>query len=138
MRPARLTVKTRAHEEFLELTSLIREAVREAAFEEGAVLVYSPHTTAGITIQENADADVVRDILLALQNAVPDVPPRGRWQHGEGNTPAHVKTLFTGCSQLVPVKGGELELGTWQGVFLCEFDGPRSREVELRFLADVA
>jgi secondary thiamine-phosphate synthase enzyme len=97
--------------------------------------VYSPHTTAAITVQENADPDVRRDLLLALENAVPDAPPRGAYRHGEGNSPAHVKTSIIGASQLVPVEDGAPALGTWQGIYLCEFDGPRSRHVVLRFLA---
>ena len=138
MRSIRLEVRTRRARELFELTSLVRQAVREVGLRDGAVLVYSPHTTAGVTIQENADPEVARDLLHALENAFPDAPPWGRWQHGEGNSPAHAKTAFTGCSQLVPVESGELVLGTWQGVFLCEFDGPRTREVVLRFLADAA
>ncbi|HTT70186.1 MAG TPA: secondary thiamine-phosphate synthase enzyme YjbQ [Anaeromyxobacteraceae bacterium] len=138
MRSIRLEVRTRRASELFELTSLVRQAVREVGLRDGAVLVYSPHTTAGVTIQENADPEVARDLLHALENAFPDAPPWGRWQHAEGNSPAHAKTAFTGCSQLVPVESGELVLGTWQGVFLCEFDGPRTREVVLRFLADAA
>ncbi|HUK66169.1 MAG TPA: secondary thiamine-phosphate synthase enzyme YjbQ [Anaeromyxobacteraceae bacterium] len=138
MPSVRLEIATRADREFLEITALVRKAVRARGLRDGAVLVYSPHTTAGIAIQENADPDVTRDLLLALEQAVPDSPPRGRWLHGEGNTPAHAKTLFTGCSALVPVEDGDLALGRWQGIFLCEFDGPRSREVCLRFLADAA
>lgn len=136
MRSVRLDVKTRARCELLEITDLVRSAARQAGLREGAVLVYCPHTTAGVTIQENADPDVRRDLLLALENAVPDAPPEGRWLHAEGNTPAHVKSALLGASQLVPVEDGELQLGTWQGVFLCELDGPRTRQVLLRFLAD--
>jgi secondary thiamine-phosphate synthase enzyme len=136
MRSVRLDVPTRARHELLEITALVRSAVRQAGLREGAVLVYCPHTTAGVTIQENADPDVRRDLLLALENAVPDAPPGGRWLHAEGNTPAHVKAALLGASQLVPVEEGELQLGTWQGVFLCELDGPRTRQVLLRFLAD--
>ena len=136
MRSVRLDVPTQARRELLEITALVRSAVRQAGLREGAVLVYCPHTTAGVTIQENADPDVRRDLLLALENAVPDAPPGGRWLHAEGNTPAHVKAALLGASQLVPVEEGELQLGTWQGVFLCELDGPRTRQVLLRFLAD--
>jgi secondary thiamine-phosphate synthase enzyme len=136
MRSARLDVSTHARCEILDITALVRSALRQAGLREGAVLVYCPHTTAGITVQENADPDVRRDLLLALENAVPDAPPRGRWHHAEGNTPAHVKAALLGSSQLVPVEDGDLQLGTWQGVFLCELDGPRARQVILRFLAD--
>jgi secondary thiamine-phosphate synthase enzyme len=136
MRSVRLDVSTGAHCELREITSLVRSAVREAGLRDGAVLVYCPHTTAGVIIQENADPDVCRDLLLALENAVPDAPPRGRWLHAEGNSPAHVKAALLGSSQLVPVADGDLELGTWQGIYLCELDGPRARQVLLRFLGD--
>src|SRR6266545_2868136 len=134
MRSVRLDVQTRARCELMDITPLVRSAVREAGLRDGAVLVYCPHTTAGVTIQENADPDVRRDLLLALENAVPDAPPRGRWLHAEGNSPAHVKAALLGSSQLVPVADGDLELGTWQGIYLCELDGPRARQVLLRFL----
>ena len=131
-----LDVPTRSRCELVEVTDLVRTALRQEGLREGAVLVYSPHTTAGVTIQENADPDVRHDLLLALENAVPDAAPRGTYRHGEGNSPAHVKTALVGASQLVPVEGGELQLGTWQGVYLVELDGPRRRQVLLRFLAD--
>jgi secondary thiamine-phosphate synthase enzyme len=131
----RLDVATRARCELVEITDLVRAAVERAGLREGAVLVYSPHTTAAITVQENADPDVRRDLLLALENAVPDAPPRGTYHHGEGNSPAHVKTSLVGASQLVPVEGGALALGTWQGIYLCEFDGPRTRHVLLQLLS---
>ncbi len=136
MRSVRLDVSTGARRELLEITPLVRSAVRQAGLRDGAVLVYCPHTTAGVTIQENADPDVRRDLLLALETAIPDAPPRGRWLHAEGNSPAHVKAALLGASQLVPVADGDLELGTWQGIYLCELDGPRARHVLLRFLGD--
>ena len=136
MRAVRLEVATHERCELVEITGEIRAALARAGLTDGAVLVYGPHTTAGITIQENVDPDVRRDLLLALQNAVPDTAPHGAYRHGEGNSPAHVKAALLGASQLVPVEGGELQLGTWQGVFLVELDGPRRRHVLLRFLAD--
>lgn len=136
MRSVCLDVKTRARCELVDITQLVRSALRQTGLREGAVLVYCPHTTAGLTVQENADPDVRRDLLRALEDAVPDAPPGGRWLHAEGNAPAHVKAALLGCSQLVPVEDGDLQLGTWQGVFLCELDGPRARQVVLRFLAD--
>src|SRR5919204_941555 len=131
----RLDVPTRSRCELVEITDLVRSAVDRAGVREGAVIVYSPHTTAGITIQENADPDVRRDLLLALENAVPDAAPRGAYRHAEGNSPAHVKTSLVGASQLVPIDDGALALGTWQGIYLCEFDGPRTRHVLVSFLA---
>ena len=136
MRSVRLEVATRSRCELVDITPLVSSAVQRAGLQDGAVLVYSPHTTAGVTIQENADPDVRRDLLLALENAVPEAPPGGEWRHAEGNSPAHVKTALLGASQLVPVERGELKLGTWQGIYLCELDGPRTRHVLLRFLAD--
>jgi secondary thiamine-phosphate synthase enzyme len=136
MRSVRLDVTTRARCELVDVTALVAAAVRDAGVRDGAVLVYSPHTTAAIVIQENADPDVRHDLLLALENAVPDVAARGRYRHAEGNAPAHARAALLGASQLVPVSAGELQLGTWQGIYLCELDGPRSRHVLLRFLAD--
>jgi secondary thiamine-phosphate synthase enzyme len=131
----RLDVPTRSRCELVEITGLVRSAVERAGLRDGAVLVYSPHTTAAVTVQENADPDVRTDLLLALENAVPDAPARGSYRHAEGNSPAHVKTSLVGASQLVPVDGGALALGTWQGVYLCEFDGPRTRHVLVRTLS---
>ncbi len=138
MRSIRLDVQTRGHCELVDITARVRSSGREAGLREGGVLVYSQHTTAGITIQEGADPDVRRDLLRALENAVPETPPDGHWDHAEGNAPAHVKTALVGVSQLIPVAGGELQLGTWQAVYLCEFDGPRARQVVVQSLFDVS
>jgi secondary thiamine-phosphate synthase enzyme len=132
----KLDVPTRSRRELVDITALVGAAVRQAGLRAGAVLVFSPHTTAAITIQENADPDVRHDLLLALENAVPDAPPRGRYRHAEGNSPAHAMAALLGSSQLVPIAGGDLQLGTWQGIYLCELDGPRTRHVLLRFLDD--
>jgi secondary thiamine-phosphate synthase enzyme len=134
MRPAHLDVETARRCQLLEVTGRVRAAVRAAGLADGAVLVYCPHTTAGVTVQENADPDVAHDLLLALENAVPLAAAGGRYRHGEGNSDAHVKASLVGSSCLVPVAGGELGLGTWQGIFLCEFDGPRTRRLDLSFL----
>ncbi len=136
MHPTELQIATDAPCELVDITDRVRQEVAQAGLRAGAVLVYSPHTTAGVTIQENADPDVRHDLLLALENAIPDAPPRGTYRHAEGNSPAHVKTALVGASQLVPVAEGELQLGTWQGIFLVECDGPRRRKVLLRFLKD--
>jgi len=109
----------------LEITDQVRQAVRDAGVAEGQVTVYIPHTTAGVTINENADPDVVHDMLAQLDEMVPWRQPF--YQHGEGNSAAHVKASLMGISVAVPVSGGDLLLGTWQGVWFCEFDGPRSR-----------
>ncbi len=135
-----LTVSTRAAHDLVEITDAVRAALRAARgpdgvrVTDGVLIVYVPHTTAGVTIQENADPDVRRDLLLALENAVPARPARGAYRHAEGNSDAHVKATLVGSSATLIVKGGDLLLGTWQGVFLCEFDGPRSRTVHLKVI----
>ena len=113
----------------LDITGQVGAAVREAGVADGQVTVYVPHTTAGVTINENADPDVVHDVLAALDAAVPW--RQGFYQHTEGNSAAHVKSSMVGCSAVVPVAGGRLALGTWQAVFFCEFDGPRTRRAIL-------
>jgi len=113
----------------LDITQAVSKAVREAGIREGVVLVYVPHTTAGVTINESADPDVASDILDALERMV---PWNAGWRHSEGNAAAHVKASLMGSSVRVAVEGGNLVLGTWQGIFLCEFDGPRTRKVLLK------
>ena len=110
--------------ELVNITAQVREAVAEAGVDEGLCCVYCPHTTAAITINENADPDVVVDLKLALADTFPD---RAEFRHFEGNSAAHLKSSVVGASELVPVSGGQLVLGTWQGIYFCEFDGPRSR-----------
>ena len=129
-----LQVSSPAATALVEITAEVRAAVRAAGLREGVVVVYVPHTTAAVTIQENADPDVKADLLLALENAVPARPPRGTYRHAEGNSDAHVKSALVGSSATVLVRGGDLVLGTWQGIFLCEFDGPRRRTVHLQAL----
>ncbi|HET6438020.1 MAG TPA: secondary thiamine-phosphate synthase enzyme YjbQ [Anaeromyxobacter sp.] len=126
-------VHTRAQAQMVDVTEEVRRALRAAKATDGMCVVFVPHTTAGVTIQENADPDVQRDLLAALSRAVPDEPPGG-YRHGEGNSPAHVKASLVGSSATVLVEGGEPVLGTWQGIYLCEFDGPRTRRVQVRFL----
>jgi len=120
-------VRTHSRDELLDITSHVAQALRESGIADGLACVYVPHTTAGVTINENADPDVVHDILAALDKAVP-------WRqefylHGEGNSAAHVKSSMVGASATVPIRGGQMTLGTWQGVYFCEFDGPRTRHV---------
>jgi len=111
----------------IDLTPRLVEAIGEAGVVSGQVTVYIPHTTAGVTINENADPDVITDMLAALDKAVPW--REGFYRHAEGNSAAHVKSSMVGCSALVPIVGGRMALGTWQSVFFCEFDGPRRRRV---------
>jgi secondary thiamine-phosphate synthase enzyme len=114
-----------------DVTGLVRKAIHELKVEDGAVLVVVPHTTAGITIQENADPDVVRDMLKELEKIVPF---EDGYRHIEGNAAAHIKTSLLGSSVTLIVEGGEPAFGTWQGVYLCEFDGPRNRKVWVKTL----
>lgn len=138
MRLPSLEVATRAPQELVDVTAEVRGALRRAGARDGLLVVYVPHTTAGVTIQENADPDVKADLLLALENAVPARPARGAYRHAEGNSDAHAKAALVGSSVTLVVRGGELLLGTWQGIFLCEFDGPRRRTVHLEALAEPA
>jgi secondary thiamine-phosphate synthase enzyme len=134
MRLPDLSVQTHAACELVEITGEVRAALRAAGAPDGLLLVYVPHTTAAVTIQENADPDVRADLLLALENAVPARPARGSYRHAEGNSDAHVKTALVGTSATVIVEGGAPVLGTWQGIYLCEFDGPRRRTICLKVL----
>jgi secondary thiamine-phosphate synthase enzyme len=129
-----LEVPTRGTTDLVEITAPVRAALRAAGVASGVLVLYVPHTTAGVTVQENADPDVRTDLLLALENAVPAEPARGVFRHAEGNSAAHVKASLVGSSATLVVEGGDLVLGTWQGVFLCEFDGPRTRKVMLKVL----
>jgi secondary thiamine-phosphate synthase enzyme len=121
-----IEVRSRSRDELIDITERVAEAVRESGAGEGVATVYVPHTTAGVTINENADPSVVHDVLAALDLAVPR--RQEFYRHDEGNSAAHVKSSLVGCSVQVPFAGGRLMLGTWQGVYFCEFDGPRSRK----------
>jgi secondary thiamine-phosphate synthase enzyme len=125
-----IRVESRARRELVDITRQVAAAARETGGD-GAWLVFVPHTTAGVTINEGADPAVAGDILMALEAAVSEDQP---WKHAEGNSPAHVLATLVGSSVAVAVESGELALGTWQSIFLCEFDGPRSRKVWLRKL----
>ena len=113
-----------AHNNWTDVTDRARETLRESGIRDGLCVVYCPHTTAGITINENADPDVVRDLIFALEKTYPD---RAEFRHAEGNSAAHLRASAMGSSATIPVHGGKLLLGTWQGIYFCEFDGPRAR-----------
>ncbi len=121
------SINTDRRDQMVEITTQVQRVVHEATFSDGHVLVYVPHTTAGVTINENADPDVVHDTLKRLDKMVPWREPFD--QHGEGNSAAHIKASMMGSSVTVIVRGGQLQLGRWQGVWFCEFDGPRTRSV---------
>ena len=118
---------------FVDITAQVKVAVRESGVEEGLCVVYCPHTTAAITINENADPDVVRDLKLALADTFPD---RREFKHAEGNSAAHLKSSVIGASETIPVTGGAMALGTWQGIYFCEFDGPRHRKVYVQVVGE--
>ena len=124
-----IEVKTQAREELLDITARVREELASSGVKDGIFHVYVPHTTAAVTINENADPSVKEDILMALRKIVPDSLP---YRHSEGNSPAHVKACLIGSSIKVIIDEGQLALGTWQGIFFCEFDGPRSRSVIIK------
>lgn len=117
-------------EGFINITRQVEQIVQEAGLADGLCQIFIPHTTAAVTINENADPDVVTDMLAALRQMVPKLP----YRHAEGNSPAHVKSSLLGCSATVPVSNGQLTLGTWQGIYLCEFDGPRRRQVQVQLV----
>jgi secondary thiamine-phosphate synthase enzyme len=122
-----LRVSTRVRTEMIDITGQVEAVVRQSGIANGSVIVYCPHTTAAITINENADPDVVHDILLALDEAVPRA--NSGFRHSEGNSDAHCKSSLVGCNEQVLIQDGRLTLGTWQAIYFCEFDGPRSRRV---------
>lgn len=127
-----LSIETPGTESLVDITPRVSQAVGDADIEEGICLVYCPHTTAGLTINEGADPAVAADLSTAFERCVPDV---AGWRHAEGNSAAHAKASLVGASVTIPVHEGRLMLGRWQGIFLCEFDGPRTRDVMVQILS---
>jgi secondary thiamine-phosphate synthase enzyme len=127
-----IEISTRGRQTFHDITAEVRAVVSRSGVREGICHIFCPHTTAGLTFNENWDADVQRDIGVGL-DAIS--PPRAEYRHGEGNSPAHIKSSLVGASQFVIVSGGGLALGTWQGIYLAEFDGPRRRKVLVKVMA---
>lgn len=123
-----LEVKTARRAQLVDITEMVAELVERTGVKDGICHVFVPHTTAGVTINEGADPDVARDIEAQLARMV---PKDAGYKHGEGNSDSHIKTAMVGPSCTAPVRGGRLALGTWQAVFLCEWDGPRTRQVEV-------
>lgn len=128
-----LQVRSLKQTEFIDITRIVQEAVHKAGVKEGLCILYVPHTTAAVSVNENADPSVPRDILMELNKIVPF---EDRYQHTEGNSPAHIKSSLVGCSQTLIIDSGKILLGTWQGIFFCEFDGPRSRQVHVKVISD--
>ncbi|MGD8998625.1 MAG: secondary thiamine-phosphate synthase enzyme YjbQ [Anaerolineae bacterium] len=126
-----IQVSTRGKQAFHDITDRVQGAVRNANVEDGICLVFCPHTTAGITLNENWDTSVQHDLGVGLNRIS---PPRPEYRHAEGNSPAHLKSSLVGAAQLVPIDGGRLALGRWQGIFLAEFDGPRTRKVYVKVM----
>ena len=127
-----IEVSTRGHQAFHDITNEVQKVVSRSGIKQGVCLVFCPHTTAGVTLNENWDPTVQHDMGVGLDAISPRRP---EYQHGEGNSPAHLKSSLVGAAQFVPVAGGKLVLGTWQGVYLAEFDGPRRRKVMVKVMA---
>jgi secondary thiamine-phosphate synthase enzyme len=125
------TVNSSKRNELIDISDRIQEKVRESGKKEGLCFIFVPHTTAAVTINENADPSVRRDILTTLSKVFPNDPAH---EHSEGNSDAHIKSSLVGASEIVALEDGRLVLGTWQSVFFCEFDGPRKRKVQIRIV----
>jgi secondary thiamine-phosphate synthase enzyme len=129
-----LDVPTRAHRELQDITAEVRRVVAESGIQDGVCHIFVPHTTAGLTCNENWDPDVRGDLVRALSALVPDVP----YHHGEGNSPAHLLSTLVGASETILISAGRLMLGSWQGIYLTELDGPRKRQVLVKIVPDPA
>ena len=128
-----LRIRTHQRGEMINITAEVAHAVSQSGVKRGLCLIHVPHTTAGIIVQEGYDPDVARDLLVALEALA---PAEGDYAHAEGNSPAHIKSLMTGPGKTLPIEYGTLQLGRWQTVFLCEFDGPRERTVWVQIIKD--
>ena len=127
-----INVRTNSRTEMIDITSLVQAAVEERKVKSGICVIFTPHTTAAVTINENADPDVPIDIISALERAFPQT---ANYRHAEGNSPAHAKSSLVGASESVLIEDGQIVLGTWQSIFFCEFDGPRSRKIFLSIIS---
>ncbi len=127
-----LQIQTHSREEMADITTAVRRLINENGWSDGALLLYCPHTTGAVTVNEGADPDVVRDITVNMNKLV---PYRGDYHHAEGNSDAHIKSSMFGCDQMVIVEGGNVQLGTWQKIYFCEFDGPRTRKLWVKWLS---
>ncbi len=131
MKTITLDIRTGSHTEFINITSRVQQAVTESGVTDGVCVIFVPHTTAAVTINENADPDVVRDMKTELERIV---PWEDGYRHYEGNSAAHLKASMIGFSEQVIIEDGRLVLGTWQGIYFCEFDGPRNRKLKIKII----
>lgn len=127
----KFSVPTHARTELINIDDTVQRAVAESGVQTGLCHIFVPHTTAGVTINENADPDVIRDMLMEIDKIIPF---EDGYHHAEGNSAAHIKSSLVGCAQTVPLEEGRLALGTWQSIFFCEFDGPRHRQVIIQII----
>jgi len=128
-----LSVKTRERTELIDITSDINQLIQKSGIDQGLCILYVPHTTAAVTINESADPSVKSDILMILNQII---PWEANYRHLEGNSPAHIKSTLVGPSELIAIENRRLVLGTWQGIFFCEFDGPRNRKLHVRIVEE--
>lgn len=128
-----IPVQTSGSNEFVNISAQVKKITADSGIENGLCVIYVPHTTCGVSINEAADPDVVKDILMELNKIVPH---NDNYLHYEGNSAAHIKTSMMGSSVSIPISGSQLTLGTWQGIYLCEFDGPRNRKVYIQLAAE--
>lgn len=133
MKTEQIQVKSHQREELIDITDSVRNYITKIDLQNGLVILFVPHTTAAVTINENADPDVKRDILYKLNK---EIPQRDNYHHGEGNSDAHIKSSLIGASEQIIVSDGRPILGTWQGIYFCEFDGPRTRKLLIKAISD--
>jgi len=126
-----LEIRTTSREELIDITSKVQSLVQEQGWQDGALLLFCPHTTGAVTVNEGADPDVARDVVVNMRKLV---PYKGDYQHMEGNSDAHIKASLFGPDQMLIVEGGRVQLGTWQSIYFCEFDGARNRKLWVQFL----
>lgn len=131
--PQTIEIKTTTREEMVDVTALVRQAAKRTGVDQGLVVVYCPHTTAGVTLQENTDPTVKSDMLATLRRLIPK--DSTDFRHGEGNSDSHIKSSLVGATTTIPLEGGRLALGHWQAIFFCEFDGPRDRRLVVKVVA---
>ncbi|MGE5583749.1 MAG: secondary thiamine-phosphate synthase enzyme YjbQ [Bacillota bacterium] len=124
-----INLTTQSRNQFIDITAQVRAEIAKSDLKNGFCNLFIPHTTAGVTVNENTDPNVIRDIINTLERLA---PKSGQYQHSEGNSDAHIKASLIGSSCMIPINNGQLNLGTWQGIFFCEFDGPRNRKVKIQ------